>query len=149
MTRHANKPVIDRTSTSLVEMELWLGPSPRIGSVFSDDDERRRLWEENRPRLMQLFANGGRRPQAWWRYESPIPWPGFALERSSLWEAGLLDKAEARELVAHWHAEFEHSVAPGFTYLGLTGREAHIAHLVHCDCPATLAEKWAAEVEAA
>jgi hypothetical protein len=143
MTRHANKPVIDRTTTSLQEMELWLGPSPRIGSTFSDDEQRRQLWVENRIRLMQLFAHNGRRPLAWWRYESPIPWPGFNLERSTLWTANLLGTAEKRELEKHWREEFNRSMEPGFNYLGLTSREAHIAALVHCDCPVVLAEQWA------
>jgi hypothetical protein len=38
MTRPANKPHIDRTCTSLQEMELWLGPSPRM---FGDLLEQR------------------------------------------------------------------------------------------------------------
>jgi hypothetical protein len=144
MTRHANKPVIDRTSTSLQEMELWLGPSYRIGSTFSDDEQHRQLWVENRIRLMQLFAHNGRRPLAWWRYESPIPYPGFNLERSTLWTAGLLEAAEARALEQDWREEFNRSLAPGFTFQELTGWDAHIAHLVFHDVPAALAEQWAA-----
>src|SRR5262245_18104272 len=107
MTRHANKPHIDRTSSSLQEAELWVGPSHRIGSTFSDDNARRRCWVENRERMMQLFAHNGRRPQAWWAFEAPFKYPGFNLERSTLWAAGLLDKAEARQLEAHWRVEFE------------------------------------------
>jgi hypothetical protein len=41
------KPVVNNTITRLQEMELWLGPSHR-GSLFSDDEERRRLWFEVR-----------------------------------------------------------------------------------------------------
>lgn len=98
---------------------------------------------EHRDRLMELFAHNGRRPQAWWRYESPIPWPGFNLERSSLWAAGLLGAAEKRALEQDWRQEFDRSLAPDFNYLGLRGREALIAHLVHHDVPAALAERWA------
>jgi len=146
MTRHANKPTINRTTTSLQEMELWLGSSPRQGSLFSDNDARRRAWFENRDRLMGYWACNGRRPQAWWRYESPIPWPGFNLERSTLFAAGLLSPAEAFELEASWYEEFNRSLAPDFTFQGLTGREAHIANLVFHDVPAALAETWAAEM---
>ena len=92
---------------------------------------------------MQLFAHGGRRPQAWWKFEAPFKYPGFNLERSALWAAGLLGAAEARELEASWREEFDRSLAPDFTFLGLTGREAHIAHLVFHDVPAALAEQWA------
>jgi hypothetical protein len=143
MTRHANKPVIDRTSTSLQEMELWLGPSHRIGSTFSDNEARRRAWIENRDRLLQLFAHNGRRPQAWWQFEAPFKYPGFNLERSTLWAAGLLGAAEARELEASWREEFNRSLAPDFTFCALRGREAHIANLVLHDVPAALAEQWA------
>ena len=139
----------DKSITASQEMELWLGPSPRGGSLFSDDEARHRAWFENRARLMELFAHDGRRPQAWWRYEAPIPFPGFSQERSALWEAGLLDKAEKRDLESRWHHEFRRSLAPDFTHLGLRGYEAHIAHLVFHDVPAALAERWATEAEAA
>ena|SRR5262249_22003225 len=141
------KPVVERTITSTQEMELWLGPS-RGGSAFSSDEQRRRAWVEHRDRLMGYWANGGRRPQAWWKYESPIPWPGFNLERSTLWAAGLLSADEARQLEKNWHEEFNCSLAPGFAFHDgprgiLTGWEAHIAHLVFNDTPAILAERWA------
>jgi hypothetical protein len=144
MTRHANKPHIGRTSTSLQEMELWLGPSHHIGPTVRDDDERRRLWVENRERFMQLFAHGGRRPMAWWKFEAPFKYPGFNLERSTLWAAGLLGAAEARTLEASWREEFNRSLAPDFTFNGLKGRAAHIANLVFHDVPVALAERWAA-----
>jgi hypothetical protein len=131
------------TITSKQEMELWLGASPR-GSAFSDDEARRRLWVEHRERLMQLFAHNGRRPQAWWKFEAPFKYPGFNLERSTLWAAGLLEAKEARALEADWREEFDRSLAPGFTFRGLSGWEAHIAYLVFHDIPAALAEAWAA-----
>jgi hypothetical protein len=143
MTRHANKPFIDRTSTSLQEMELWLGPSHHIGSTVRDDDQRRRLWVENRDRFMQLFAHGGRRPMAWWQFEAPFKYPGFNLERSTLWAAGLLGAAEARTLEQDWREEFNRSLAPDFTFGSLTGRAAHIAALVFHDVPADFAERLA------
>jgi len=151
MTRHANPKPIDRTTTDLQEAELAWGVSHRLGPTFSNDDEAREAWVLNRPRLMSLFAFGGRRPQGWWKYESPIPWPGFNLERSTLWEAGLLGAAERRALEADWRNEFFLSLQPGFTFRErsgdyLHGHEAHIAHLVFCDVPAALAERWSSEV---
>jgi hypothetical protein len=151
MTRHPNKPHIDRTTTDLQEAELAWGVSHRLGPLFSSDDEAREAWFLNRPRLMSLFAFGGRRPQAWWKFEAKIPWPGFSLERSTLWEAGLLGKAEARQLEHDWHSEFVQSLAPGFTFRErdghyLTGHAAHVANLVFHDVPVALAEQWASEL---
>src|SRR5262249_24816632 len=134
----------------LQELELWLDPG-RSGSTFAGDATRRRAWKENRDRLMKLFANGGRRPQAWWAFEAKFKFPGFNREKSALWESGLLGAAEARELEQDWYDEFAKSLEPGFTfhdYSGhyLTGHAAHIAHLVFHDCPAALAEQWATEL---
>jgi hypothetical protein len=143
-----HKPTVERTITLLQEQELWLGPSHR-GSVFKDDEERRRAWFEHRDRLLQLFAHDGRRPQAWWRYESQIPWPGFDLERSTLWSAGLLGVTEARALEQRWREEFDRSLAPGFSFRGHNGWEAHLQYLIFHDVPADLCELWAAAPEAA
>jgi hypothetical protein len=87
------KPKPDRGNNSITrlqEMELWLGASYR-GSLFASDEERRRLWFEQRERLMDYWANNGRRPQAWWKFEAPFKYPGFNQERSTVWAAGLLD----------------------------------------------------------
>jgi hypothetical protein len=129
------------TITRLQELELWIGPG-RSGSTFADDAARRHAWFEHRERLMRLFAHGGRRPQAWWKFESPISWPSFSRERSTLWTAGLLEAAEARELEASWREVFNRSLAADFTFHGLSGGEAHIAALVFEDVPAILAERW-------
>jgi hypothetical protein len=147
------KPVVERTISRLQEQELWLGRSQH-GSTFASDEERRSLWFEHRDRLMQLFANNGRRPQAWWKFEAPFTYPGFNQEKSTLWAAGLLGAAEARTLEEDWRQEFDRSLAPGFTFNDgprgvLTGWEAHIAHLVSHDVPADLAEQWAAFDDAA
>jgi hypothetical protein len=132
----AKRPVVTNTITRLQEMELWLGRSPR-GSAFSDDEARRHAWFEHRDRLMSYWACNGHRPIAWWKYESAIPWPGFGLARSTLWAAGLLGAAEARALEQSWRDEFDRSLAPGFTFDGLTGWD------VYHDVPAALAEQWA------
>jgi hypothetical protein len=57
-------------------MELWLGPSHH-GPAFASEEERRRLWNEHRDRLLRLFGQDGRRPMAWWKYESPVPFPSL------------------------------------------------------------------------
>jgi hypothetical protein len=151
------KPKPDRGNNSITrlqEMELWLGASHRGGSAFVDDEHRRKAWFENRDRLMSYWACNGHRPFAWWKYESPVPWPGFGLAKSTLWSAGLLETSEARALEESWQREFDRSRAPNFTFDDgprgvLTGWAAHVAHLVYCDIPAALAEQWAAAPEAA
>jgi hypothetical protein len=87
------------------EMELWLGPSHN-GTAFSSDEERLDAWLHHRPRLMAWHAQNGRRPYAWWRYESPIPYPGDERRQSALFEAGLLEEKEARDLVTWWKRQF-------------------------------------------
>ena len=94
--------------------------------------------------MMELFAHNGRRPLAWWRFEAPFKYPGFNLERSSLWAAGLLGAAEARALEQDWREEFDRSREAGFTFQGLSGWDAHITYLVFHDVPPELAEAWAA-----
>jgi hypothetical protein len=56
-------------------MELWLGPNHH-GSVFTNNDTRRRAWDEHREQVMRWWGTDGHRPQAWWKYDSPIPFPG-------------------------------------------------------------------------
>jgi hypothetical protein len=129
--------------SGIAEMRLWLGP-------LAGDEEERRLWFEHRTRLLEWFGGNGRRPQAWWRYEAPFKYPGFSREKSALWEAGLLGAEEAAQLEQEWREEFVRSLAPDFSFHDgprgiLTGREAHIAHLVFHDVPAELVERWAAE----
>ena len=74
------------------------------------------MWQRHRDRLMGLFGSHGRRPLAWWRYDSPIPYPGYDREQSTLYEAGLIEAAERDELVAEWRSEFERAQAPGFSF---------------------------------
>ena len=139
------------------EMALWLGHPP---DAFADEDERRELWERHRDRLMDLFAMRGRRPVAWWRYDSPIPYPGYDLERSALYEAGLLGEQEREQLVAEWREEYERAQAPGFGFcagmrpdgsgaLWLTGQAAREAHHAWADIPTSLIAQWRAEREVA
>jgi hypothetical protein len=142
--RHTSPPVSDINKTQ--EMELWLSNAGKT-SAFTDDNERRRAWFRHRTRLSELFASPGRRMWAWWRFESKIKYPGFNLERSTLWEANLLKPAERVELEREWRTEFDRSLQPNFAFHDhgkiLTGWQGHIAHLVFCDIPAPLAQQWA------
>ena len=105
---------------------------------------------------MDLFAMRGRRPVAWWQYDAPIPYPGQDLERSALYEAGLLGEQEREQLVTEWREEFERAQVPGFGFcaglrpegrgaLWLTDAEAREAHHVWADIPASLVEQWRAQ----
>jgi hypothetical protein len=100
-------PPLDPTNiTPTQEMELWLG-APDAGSSFSSEAERRRLWHEHRDRLMQYWGCHGHRPQSWWQYDSPIPFPGPDRERSTLYAANLLAEGERAELLTYWREQFE------------------------------------------
>lgn len=52
------------------EMELDDGPIGR--SAFKSSAERKRAWELNRQDLLS-YQEPGRRPWAWWHYESGAP----------------------------------------------------------------------------
>jgi hypothetical protein len=80
--------------------------------------------------------------------------PAKIMSLRERWEAGLLGANEARQLETKWREEFFRSLAPGFTFDDgvrgtLSGRAAHIAHLVDHDIPASLCEYWAASNDAA
>ena len=114
----------EATITPLQEMELWLGVSHQ-GSTFASARDCRRLWEAHRKRLLDRWGDEGRRPQAWWKFDSPIPYPGYARERSTLYEHGLLGEAEARALVADWKVEFERASQPAFFFTASPGEILH------------------------
>jgi hypothetical protein len=139
-------PMVGGAITSQQEMELWLGPSHH-GPAFASEEERRRLWTEHRDRLLRLFGQDGRRPMAWWKYESPVPFPGLRRQRSTLYEHGLLGAAEARALVADWRAEFKRASQPDFSFIAGPGEiyQGAVARQKHCawaDIPSALVEKW-------
>jgi hypothetical protein len=135
--------------TPLQEMALWLGLPDKGGPVFSDDNERRRLWVAHRDRLMRLFGQDGSRPMAFWQYDSPVPFPGLDRQRSTLYEHGLLSAAERRTLVADWHAEFKRASQPNFFFIGAPGEIYHGAlarerHFIWADIPSALVQQWEA-----
>ena len=96
------------------EMDLWLGSGPQgEPRQFASDEARRAAWLLHRDRLAGvLLLAPGRRAQAWWRYDSPIPWPGIDRERSTLYAAGLLGEAEKAVLECEWREDFEPARQP-------------------------------------
>jgi len=153
--RKRQRPVVVNTAaiTPLQEMELWLGASHH-GSSFASEEERRRIWEAHRERLIRWWGTDGRRPQAWWRYDAPnIPYPGYARERSLLYEHGLLGEAEARALVADWKVEFERASQPDFFFIAgpgeiYQGAVARQKHFAWADIPSALVQQWEAARQA-
>jgi hypothetical protein len=65
--------------------------------AFVSAEEHRRLWFEHRTELLRCTAPG-RRPDAWWAYETTLPYPGRDLETEALRKLGELTAAEEREL---------------------------------------------------
>src|SRR5262245_66538923 len=95
-TRHGGSSGRRDQLGSLAEMKLWLGgPLPHLPSAFDSDEQRRAVWFRHRARLMENHGSRGRRPAAWWHYESgELRWPGRDRERSTLYAAGMLAEAE-------------------------------------------------------
>ena len=132
------------------EQCLWLGVG-RDKFPFIDEDECREAWERHRARIMADHARNGHRPYAWWIYDAPegIEFD-YDRERSTLYEAGLLDADEAAALVEYWKLEFQKAHAPEFAYCAgpgqfLKGRAAIEAHLRWADVPASLIRQWTRE----
>jgi hypothetical protein len=114
--------------------ELWLGPPSPNSSYFSSREELEQAWETHRDEVMRLWANNGRRPQAWWCFDAPglgLQWPGRDCERSYLYAVGALSDAECAELVRFWRCEFDRNRKP--------------AHLDWADVPVSLRQQWQAE----
>jgi len=104
----------------------------------------------HRDAIMSTWARNGRRPQGWWIFESGVRYPGYAVERSWLFERGLLGEEEARELAAWWREEFTKAQGPGFTLcLGpasfLYGAAARRELYREIDIPASLVRQWSKE----
>jgi hypothetical protein len=136
MPRHiAPDNDIDSCGLTYTELqELWLGAGHN-GSCFHDQEQLRDAWIRGRDVVMRLFANNGRRPQAWWHLGDAaalgLRWPGHANEQSYLFEAGVLSDAECAELMRFWRREFDRDRSP--------------AHLNWADVPRSLRAQWLAE----
>jgi hypothetical protein len=63
---------------------------------FADDQERRRAWESERARL--LMREPGKRPAAWWDYESLEPRNPEEPETWQLLRLGVLSDEELEDL---------------------------------------------------
>jgi hypothetical protein len=119
-------------------MELWLGPNPSQGSLFSDREELEAAWTAHRDELMARWGGHGRRPMIWWELAAGgLEHPGYGRERSTLWRANVLSGAERLELEAEWKVAFDEVKARG----GRARREHHEHH----DIPAELIERWEGE----
>jgi hypothetical protein len=75
------------------ELELWLGPGERRGSLFSSAEELRAAWDRHKGELMARWGSNCRRPQAWWEF-SDWEFPGYDAEPRFLYEHGLLSPEE-------------------------------------------------------
>jgi hypothetical protein len=129
------------------KMELIYGPSPAMGSCFESREALQAAWTAARDELLGR-ANPGRRPQAFYEFEWDGPRPAYAVERSTLWRAGVLTADEQAELERDWKMEFE--AAQGDFTLNdgsgelLVGDCARAAHYAHHDIPRELVRKWLA-----
>jgi hypothetical protein len=125
--------------------------------AFGSDVERREAWDRHRERLLKA-CHLGRRPRAWWDYESPVRYPknaDYAVAR--LYEAGLLTDQELAVFTARWREEFEHAQDPNFEHcIGhakpgdtfanwLSGAAARRAHYAWAGIPRELVKKWTSE----
>jgi hypothetical protein len=118
--------------------ELWLGPSPEHGSLFNSREELEQAWQMHRTEVMRLWGSHGRRPMGWWEFEAAdLEHPGYDLERSTLWHAGVLGPEEKLEVERSWEVEFAAA-------RGMGARERR-EHLAFHDVPAELIREWTAE----
>jgi hypothetical protein len=131
--------------------EMCYGPGH--ASAFATVEQARRYWVENRARLLPILAVDGRRPWGWWRYDdeaADLRHPGRDLERSTLFDAGLLGAEEEDQLVRDWRHEFDRSHDPNFFVCEgpgkfLHGEAARAAHYAWADIPLSLVEEWSSE----
>jgi hypothetical protein len=133
----AGKPTSSVTQDPLSSEREWFlrfGPDERQDDPFSSIEEAREAWLANRDRLLANHAPG-RRCWAWHEFEAPPDLPyRYDSECSVLYQAGLLDQAEARELEVWWRQEFER--AEQFD------PAARRAHHKWADIPKTLLREW-------
>jgi hypothetical protein len=140
-------PMEPVTNSAAELMELTIGPGA-MGSYFRTRDELRAGWEAAREELPQR-SQPGRRPQAWWEFDAPFPYPGLDFERSTLWRAGLLSADEKHQLEVEWRAEFERAWEPGFVEYEacrmVKGARARRLYFAWADIPHELVEQWTGE----
>jgi hypothetical protein len=147
-----NRTPINRSGRRLTineHMDLTLGSSPRRAPVFANDAERRQVWMQHRDELIGQCT--GTRPDAWWCYDAPIPYPkDRQYEEAALYEAGLLTADEVARLTMCWRIRFDDAQVPDFFYCTggdgwLRGTEARKAHYSWAGIPRGLLKQWRAE----
>lgn len=96
-----------RTRLTLAEaLSLTIGDAPdataSMGwrSCFASPEDRRAAWEWHREELIGRVP--GRRPQAWWEYDSPEPLDWNDHQSRQLWRMGVLKGAELAQVMAVW-----------------------------------------------
>jgi hypothetical protein len=128
------------------EMVLLYGKDPRWSVAFRTEEEHRQAWARHRDRILASYRHG-RRPMAWWSFESPIRYPGYEHQQSVLFAAGLLTEQERAELIAWWREQYERAWSPNFFccegpgrfFNGAVGRRKHYRW---ADIPASLLREW-------
>jgi hypothetical protein len=133
------------------DLDLTIGNSGQLPPPFRSDAERRKAWQRHREVLLAQCQ--GRRPQAWWQYESPIPRPADRdYEAATLYEANLLSDRERELLLRKWHVRFEEVFTPWFERIGyftgerwLMGEEGRQAHHKWAGIPPKLVRQWTLE----
>lgn len=71
---------------------LRYGPLDPTPLAFRDDAERKAIWQEVRDDLMTKTP-AGRRPWAWWQYDSPEPRNEAETQAEQLERMGILSEA--------------------------------------------------------
>src|SRR5262245_26007122 len=118
--------------------ELWLGPNPTQGSLFSSREELVQAWTEHRDVLMARWGSHGRRPMIWWELDAgDLEHPGYFCERSYLYEHNVLSESERAEVEVEWRRDFEAAK-------GKSARERREAYRF-ADIPLELVERWQGE----
>ena len=120
-----------------------------VTSSASSRARKGRIWSERLSAARSLPT----RRWGWWLFEAgDLRYPGRDLERSTLFEAGLLGDEEEAELLADWRCEFDRAHGPNFFHCAsgkiLRGEAARHAHLKWADIPPALVEEWSAEHDA-
>jgi hypothetical protein len=129
---------------------LRYGWDDRWADAFESEEEHRAAWERARDHLLPQYQRA-RRPMAWWRFDvGNLRYPGYDHERSTLYEAGLLDEEERAWLLADWRREFARAQSADFFFCSgpqsiFHGATARRKHYRWADIPHTLVREWTAE----
>jgi hypothetical protein len=81
-------------------LSLTIGDNPHK-PAFSNERERRAHWEEFREQLLSRSVRG-KRPWAWWQYDSPQPRDPGCHETLQLYRLGQLKGDELAAVMADW-----------------------------------------------